>query len=69
MVMFQVQWINVESVYNVSRVFQPVNRQTTVAGYVKQRNTILSAESNLTETQHPSYKNRLVSKVYGNLWK
>jgi len=35
LVMFQVQWINVESVYNVRWVFQPVNRQTTNAGYVK----------------------------------
>jgi hypothetical protein len=60
--MFQVQWINVESVYNVRWVFQPVNRETTVAGYL-QRKTNLSAESNLTETQHPSYKDRLVSNV------
>jgi len=35
LVMFQVQWINVESVYNVRWVFQPVKRQTTNAGYVK----------------------------------
>jgi len=33
--MFQIQWINVESIYNVRGVFQPVNRKTTNAGYVK----------------------------------